>query len=785
MDSIMSFNKSLKNFWVTSVFAFVIFICGIPELMSTPLPQDYPLVPLDEKNEDSDHIVSEWFGTYANKPNMQDFSKKEYLDFFETETPVGKSFFLLKNPKYFKGRKQDILEQSEIAYLLHDAKSVDDPLYPYALAELTKFLEGNDNKKIANDVRELLLYKGSSCPQNEMIKTVIADDFSSYTDTQKEKILGYIKKNPFTGSREALFSYLVRNLESDETIDFKKSVELFAKKEGVKGISMPWWEDDSSSAKLHDSELWTLKEEIILKKNKQRECDTAKKLLFDDLPFWVKDVDKFIKIARLTAKCQIPRKLDDRIGFWTELEVPLESLMPRQGKGFALLEQAKAYYHIDDFSSAIKVTEKILTDPMFSRFIKARAKYLQASIEENQNNFDAAMKHFEEYVQTYPGFEEHKDALRKLVLIYAESEKWGEMKKPLDAIVEIEDGVPEDLRGEDDLGFALFWHGRRALFLGQIEEAKVFFSRLSKELYSTFYGAMGHFLFEELSGKKMALEPNYNPDFKMTNLTKDTSDIEKEVFVRAEKLLSLGLTQEAVCEINQWEIKDKDYEKILLKTMVLNAAGRWLSAIKSYMTLPRSFRNRLPSGFEKIIFPKRFSEEVEQFAAKADLDPYLIYALIRQESVFNPMATSPAGALGVMQIMPKTALAISKKMKVKEARGRSSIAKKLRKSSNTLYEPEINIELGIEYMRRLIEIYQEPVYVLASYNAGEGKVKQWVKNFAQADMLTFIERIPYAETRTYVKLVLRNYFYYKRIYAGKELILPHLSFIKKSIIAEN
>ena len=51
--------------------------------------------------------------------------------------------------------------------------------------------------------------------------------------------------------------------------------------------------------------------------------------------------------------------------------------------------------------------------------------------------------------------------------------------------------------------------------------------------------------------------------------------------------------------------------------------------------------------------------------------------------------------------------------------------------------------------------------VLASYNAGEGKVKQWVKNFAQADMLTFIERIPYQETRTYVKLVLRNYSYYK------------------------
>jgi soluble lytic murein transglycosylase len=137
----------------------------------------------------------------------------------------------------------------------------------------------------------------------------------------------------------------------------------------------------------------------------------------------------------------------------------------------------------------------------------------------------------------------------------------------------------------------------------------------------------------------------------------------------------------------------------------------------------------------------------------ADIDPVVILSLIRQESAFNPAARSPAGARGLMQIMPQTARRLSKKVNRRD-----------------LYLPNTNIKLGVSYFKGLLKKYDgNLVYALMAYNAGEHRVATWIRRdvLSSHSILHTIESIPYKETQNYVKLILRNLFFYKYLVNGE------------------
>ena len=156
-----------------------------------------------------------------------------------------------------------------------------------------------------------------------------------------------------------------------------------------------------------------------------------------------------------------------------------------------------------------------------------------------------------------------------------------------------------------------------------------------------------------------------------------------------------------------------------------------------------------------ILYPKPFLEDLSSALKKDTLDPLVVLALIRQESVFNPLARSPVGARGLMQLMPSTARRLKRSVRDKH-----------------LVNPQINIELGTKYFKGLVKRYDgNLVYVLSAYNAGEGRVEKWKGNLFDTDatILKNIEVIPFLETRNYVKLIFRNIFFYKLLLDKKEL----------------
>lgn len=166
---------------------------------------------------------------------------------------------------------------------------------------------------------------------------------------------------------------------------------------------------------------------------------------------------------------------------------------------------------------------------------------------------------------------------------------------------------------------------------------------------------------------------------------------------------------------------------------------------------------RLPNFLSGIFFPRQYSELIAAYSKEQLVDPCLVQALIREESFFRADSLSPAKAYGLMQLLHGTAREI--------ARGSD-----LKVKAKDLYDPEINIRLGLNHLKMLLDKYDGRLYLaLAAYNAGAERVDQWLADFPDADEEEFIEMIPFSETRNYVKNILRNYFFYRYYYdTGKE-----------------
>ena len=132
----------------------------------------------------------------------------------------------------------------------------------------------------------------------------------------------------------------------------------------------------------------------------------------------------------------------------------------------------------------------------------------------------------------------------------------------------------------------------------------------------------------------------------------------------------------------------------------------------------------------------------------------LVAGLIRQESAFESNAMSRVGAVGLMQVMPKTASKLARQLKVKYVRGR-------------LTDPGYNLQLGSRYLAGLIQAYGTPEAALAAYNAGEERVAQWTAGQNYLEPAEFVESIPFTETREYVQIVMRNADVYRQVYGPK------------------
>ena len=152
------------------------------------------------------------------------------------------------------------------------------------------------------------------------------------------------------------------------------------------------------------------------------------------------------------------------------------------------------------------------------------------------------------------------------------------------------------------------------------------------------------------------------------------------------------------------------------------------------------------------LYPKKFEEYVYKYSEELQIDPMLTFAIIKTESNFRQDVVSSSGAIGLMQLMERTAKEQAKKLNIEYTK-------------EILYDAETNLKLGLNYFNTLLDYYNQN-YILAftAYNAGLGNVQKWINEGIIKPDGNDIENIPFKETNMYVRKIIKNYEIYKKLY---------------------
>jgi soluble lytic murein transglycosylase len=221
---------------------------------------------------------------------------------------------------------------------------------------------------------------------------------------------------------------------------------------------------------------------------------------------------------------------------------------------------------------------------------------------------------------------------------------------------------------------------------------------------------------------------------------------------------TMGLKEEAELLFEPLQSQNqRNFPLVLSLSRFYNKIGlhynSYRLARRLYWALPSNQRGEFSPEYLNLFYPTAYAREVKASAERHDVDPHLVWAVMRQESMFSPTILSPVGAVGLMQIMPNTGKEIARDLRI------SSF------EASHLLDPELNVDFGVYYLGKRFGQTQDYVQTLAAYNGGLHNVRRWVRSNQDIidDEPLFVEYIGFSETRNYVKLVLENYWMYKLI----------------------
>jgi len=341
-----------------------------------------------------------------------------------------------------------------------------------------------------------------------------------------------------------------------------------------------------------------------------------------------------------------------------------------------------------------------------------------------------------------------------------------------DAYIHRAHDAPELLRahlvrypGHPTASAALYFLGRLAESHKDYAAARALYTRLSAVFPNYYYGILAR---ERLAQPAIAaagpspntaqlLESIAFPPRKPAVPSQPDAESASRM-ARARLLRSAGLPALADAEL-RFGIRNGGQPYLLAMELARAAATpherlhNLKSAAPDYLSLSLE---DAPAEFWEFLFPLPYQKDLVSSARQQNLDPYIVAALIRQESEFNPQALSAKHAYGLTQVEPATGRALARRAGVR------------RFSNRSLFQPATNLKLGTYYLRSLLDQWGGKwEQTLASYNAGKARVNDWITWNTYQEPAEFVESIPFTETREYVMAVLRNAAVYRQLYAAR------------------
>ena len=301
-------------------------------------------------------------------------------------------------------------------------------------------------------------------------------------------------------------------------------------------------------------------------------------------------------------------------------------------------------------------------------------------------------------------------------------------------------------------------------FLGKIAEinkdktkAVKYYKDTENIAFDNYYSFRAKHRLQELEGNSDPLWRQENTDYNNLNVgipgIINKTSLKKHYGAAVHELIDLKLYDEAI------ELIGKSKSPSLKITTWLQALNNeYENSINNSSKLIIQNKIKKDNSLWKLAYPTYFFEYIEDYCKNyfQNIDPFLVLGLIRQESRFEKNAVSVSNAKGLMQLIPPTAVSTARQVGINLI------------SQDMLYDPKINIHLGIKYLQGLIQDSSNPLFAVASYNAGPKAVERWIRSFHGNDLDFFIEEIPYEQTRTYVKKVFAGYWTYLELYKNQE-----------------
>jgi soluble lytic murein transglycosylase len=365
--------------------------------------------------------------------------------------------------------------------------------------------------------------------------------------------------------------------------------------------------------------------------------------------------------------------------------------------------------------------------------------WLKGRLAEESGDFKAVTEYMEKAVQEKIGDGDLRD---KIYWYTAWNERrQGNFERAAEILNELDGKTESDFTRVR----ALFWLAKNYDDMKKAEDSKKTLERVIELDPLGYYGLLAH--------KTLGLTIS----FKRTAPVEDAKALEGLTLdLNMAEWLALLDEKEALTAL--LDLASNDYRKVAQQSneawitifKYYAKGGLYQKLFESLSSLTPERRKSILENQPELLFPQPWNEEVKLAALQfSGVGEELIYSIMRQESSFDPKARSQADAFGLLQILPEVAEVISRDNNIPYT------------EMDDLYKPQVNIPIGAAHLQELLKRHKgQFILAVASYNANENAIRNWMKTRYRGDSLEFIEEIPYEETRVYVRLVMRNLIFY-------------------------
>lgn len=436
----------------------------------------------------------------------------------------------------------------------------------------------------------------------------------------------------------------------------------------------------------------------------------------------------------------------------------------------------KGYRKNRDYKEAIEVLDKVArtcagNDAVNAAFLLARLAAIMASSEN--------MKFFDRFEQKYPSHSYLDDVLLFKASAQETLGKKEDAKRTLRQIWEM--SAPADMRYEaifrlafmhalegksteaiDILAKSLRENHTPAATYIQMQRANYWIARLSlfPQVASLKKARENLAATKILSELANAPQPTYysfmaaqllqkGRDKKNETVAKNADVVSDARFKTIFCMMAKGYVDEGKRLVELMQPADVQPDQRLRIARKLNDLGLYGDAFR--------FARSVADDDLLLMYPKAYESVVTEASKRLGPPEYLLYGLMREESLFDARAISWAGAHGAFQLMPSVAKEEGRKFKITDL------------TKEKLLDPKINILLGAQHLKGMLDEVKHPLFAIAAYNAGLGRVKTWEERWKSYEAVdSFVENIPLPETREYVKRVAGAWITYVSVYGGEE-----------------